>query len=102
MAKIGVLSVAWPVKPHEFPNWISQRMRACKVQATQSAIDQLALRTEGNLLAAAQEIDKLALLETYGVAGSKAAACAILQDAAPLPGGKTSACEDKLAAFVCP
>ncbi len=62
MAKIGVLSVAWPVKPHEFPNWISQRMRACKVQATQSAIDQLALRTEGNLLAAAQEIDKLALL----------------------------------------
>ena len=47
-------------------------------------------------------IDKLALLETYGVAGSKAAACAILQDAAPLPGGKTSACEDKLAAFVCP
>ncbi|UOG92702.1 MAG: hypothetical protein L3K52_02975 [Candidatus Thiothrix sulfatifontis] len=50
-------------------------------------------------------IDKLALLEAaHGVAGAKAAACAIVQDAAALPGGKLSACEDKLAAFTgtCP
>jgi hypothetical protein len=50
-------------------------------------------------------IDKLALLEAeHGVAGAKAAACAILQDAAALPDGKKSACEAKLAAFsaTCP
>ncbi|WMP15817.1 hypothetical protein [Thiothrix lacustris] len=47
-------------------------------------------------------IEKLALLETYGVKGAKASACAILQDALPLPGGKISACEAKLAAFPCP
>ncbi len=48
-------------------------------------------------------IDKLALLEAeHGVAGARAAACAILQDAVVLPGGKISACEDKLAAFTCP
>lgn len=48
-------------------------------------------------------IDKLALLEAeHGVAGARAAACAILQDAVALPGGKISACEDKLAAFTCP
>ncbi len=48
-------------------------------------------------------IDKLALLEKeHGVAGARQAACEILQDAVPLPGGKISACEDKLAAFTCP
>ncbi|MBO0612577.1 MAG: hypothetical protein RL122_1655 [Pseudomonadota bacterium] len=48
-------------------------------------------------------IDKLALLEAeHGVAGAKAAACTILQDAVALPGGKISACEAKLAAFQCP
>lgn len=62
ISRVGILSVAWPVKPHEFPDWIAKRMRARKVQASQGAIEQLALRTEGNLLAAAQEIDKLALL----------------------------------------
>ncbi|OQX13661.1 MAG: hypothetical protein BWK73_11475 [Thiothrix lacustris] len=45
-------------------------------------------------------IDKLALLEAeHGVTGAQAAACAIVQDAAALPGGKISACEDKLTAF---
>lgn len=48
-------------------------------------------------------IEKLALLEAeYGIAGGKQAACAILQDALPLPGGKISACEASLAAFQCP
>lgn len=62
IARVGAVATAWPVKSHEFPDWISKRMRMRKVQATQGAIEQLALRTEGNLLAAAQEIDKLALL----------------------------------------
>lgn len=48
-------------------------------------------------------ISQLQLLETQqGITGAKQAACNILQDAAPLPGGKISACEDKLAAFQCP
>ncbi|WGZ94288.1 MAG: hypothetical protein QJT81_21335 [Candidatus Thiothrix putei] len=48
-------------------------------------------------------IEKLALLETeHGVAGGKQAACDILQDALPLPGGKISACEAQLTAFQCP
>lgn len=48
-------------------------------------------------------IEKLALLAAeYGIAGGKQAACAILQDALPLPGAKISACEAQLAAFQCP
>ncbi len=52
----------WPIKPHELPRWIEQRMASRGLRADAQAIALLAERVEGNLLAAAQEIDKLALL----------------------------------------
>ncbi|MCC7097923.1 MAG: DNA polymerase III subunit delta [Thermomonas sp.] len=63
IAKAGHIVVVWPIKPHELPGWVTQRMRSRGLKATQEAIAQLALRVEGNLLAAAQEIDKLVLLQ---------------------------------------
>ena len=60
--KVGHVAIAWPVKPHDLVGWVAQRMRSRGVQASQDAIARLAQRVEGNLLAAAQEIDKLALL----------------------------------------
>ena len=62
VSKAGVLSVAWAIKPHELPDWIERRLREKGVRADASAVQELAERVEGNLLAAAQEIDKLALL----------------------------------------
>ena len=62
IARIGHLMVAWQVKPHELPGWIEARMRARGLRAQRDAVQALADRVEGNLLAAAQEIDKLALL----------------------------------------
>ena len=62
IGKVGHLAIAWPVKPHDLVGWVAQRMRSRGVQASQDAIARLAQRVEGNLLAAAQEIDKLALL----------------------------------------
>lgn len=62
IAKVGHVAVAWPVKPHELPGWIGQRLRSRGVKATPDAVARLAQRVEGNLLAAAQEVDKLALL----------------------------------------
>lgn len=62
IAKVGHVAIAWPVKPHELPGWIGQRLRSRGVKATPDAVAQLAQRVEGNLLAAAQEVDKLALL----------------------------------------
>ncbi len=59
---IGAVAVAWPIKPHELPDWIDRRLRARNVQADAGAVARLAERVEGNLLAAAQEIEKLALL----------------------------------------
>jgi DNA polymerase-3 subunit delta len=62
IGRIGVVAVAWQVKPHELPDWIDRRLRARGLQADRAAVQRLADRVEGNLLAAAQEIEKLALL----------------------------------------
>ena len=62
VSRRGVVSIAWPVKPHELPGWIDRRLRERGLRATPEAVQGLAERVEGNLLAAAQEIDKLALL----------------------------------------
>jgi len=57
----GVFVPVWPLKREELPGWIGARMANRNVTATPDAIAWLAERVEGNLLAAAQEIDKLAL-----------------------------------------
>lgn len=60
--RIGRLVALWPLKPEELPGWIGARMASRGLEATPDAIALLAARVEGNLLAAAQEVDKLALL----------------------------------------
>ncbi len=62
IGRIGHVVVAWTVKPHEMPDWIERRLRARGLRAEREAVQSLSDRVEGNLLAAAQEIDKLALL----------------------------------------
>ena len=62
IGRIGVVAIAWTIKPHELPGWIEQRLRARGLKADRGAVQRLTERVEGNLLAAAQEIDKLALL----------------------------------------
>lgn len=60
--RVGVAMPVWPLKREEVPGWITQRLRSRGIEASREAVDLLAERVEGNLLAAAQEIDKLALL----------------------------------------
>lgn len=62
ISRIGVIAVAWAIKPHELANWVESRLRAKGLRADSGAVQILVERVEGNLLAAAQEIDKLALL----------------------------------------
>ncbi|MDH3639851.1 MAG: DNA polymerase III subunit delta, partial [Gammaproteobacteria bacterium] len=50
------------VRPEQLPGWISARLKARGLSAEPQAISLLAHHTEGNLLAAAQEVDKLALI----------------------------------------
>ncbi|WP_101925803.1 MULTISPECIES: DNA polymerase III subunit delta [Luteimonas] len=66
IAAVGHLVVAWQVKPHELESWIEARLRSRHVLADHAAVQSLAARVDGNLLAAAQEVDKLALLADGG------------------------------------
>ncbi len=55
-----------PLKAAELPAWIAGRLRAAGLDADPDALRLLAERTEGNLLAAQQEVQKLTLLQPKG------------------------------------
>ena len=55
----GVVMRVYLPKPQDFPRWLQQRCRDIGMQADADVIRSLALRLEGNLLAAAQELEKL-------------------------------------------
>lgn len=59
--KAGVTVLVWPIGQRELPGWLAHRARSAGLQLTRDAVDWLADRVEGNLLAAAQEIEKLKL-----------------------------------------
>jgi DNA polymerase-3 subunit delta len=64
------------------PQWLQARFAAAGLSATADAIALLAERSEGNLLAARQEIDKLALLLPPGASVSLADVAASSADSA--------------------
>ena len=51
----------WPIEPQQLPTWIRDRLAQAGLQASPDAVELLSARVEGNLLAAAQEIEKLKL-----------------------------------------
>lgn len=57
----GVTIPIWPVDAQQLPRWIEQRLRSRNLTATPDAVQLLAERVQGNLLACAQEIEKLRL-----------------------------------------
>ncbi len=60
--KHGVVVQVWPIELARLPAWIRARLARHKLVADEAAAALLAERVEGNLLAAHQEIEKLALL----------------------------------------
>jgi len=60
--KCGVLVQVWPVERRRFPQWLVQRAAALDMQLGGDAAAVLAERVENNMLAAAQELQKLRLL----------------------------------------
>ncbi|MBT8125053.1 MAG: DNA polymerase III subunit delta [Gammaproteobacteria bacterium] len=57
----GVLRV-WPLNEMETRNWIQQKLRAKGLTATTDVVGYITQQVEGNLLAAMQEIEKIALV----------------------------------------
>ena len=58
----GAMVVFNAPRPNEWGSWIGARLASRSLSATPDAAALLAERVEGNLLAAAQEVDKLAVL----------------------------------------
>lgn len=57
----------WPLDAARLPAWISQRLAAKGLKPEPGVVELLAWHLEGNLLAAAQEVAKLAMLCGQGV-----------------------------------
>lgn len=58
----GIIISIPSIRPHELPQWISQRLHHAGLIADKAEIQLLAELTEGNLLACQQAIEKLRLL----------------------------------------
>jgi DNA polymerase III subunit delta len=56
----------WPVDSPRLVAWLRSRCRKLGLEAGEEALELLAMRTEGNLLAANQELTRLALLAPAG------------------------------------
>ena len=66
LEQAGVLVSSWPVDVKNLPGWIGRRMQSRGLNPTQEAVALIAGWVEGNLLAAAQEVEKLLLLHGPG------------------------------------
>jgi DNA polymerase-3 subunit delta len=77
----GAAVYAWAVRSNDFPDWIHGRMKAQGYYPTADALTLLAQRTEGNLLAAAQEILKLTMLQPPGKVDVAAVEAAVADSA---------------------
>ncbi len=71
LEQASTLVTVWPVNADQLPRWIEQRLRGHGLTADPDALQLLSDRVEGNLLAASQEAEKLALLMLTRSDGSR-------------------------------
>ncbi len=64
--KVGAVVEVQPIARAALPGWLEKRLAAQKQRAAREVLEYLADRVEGNLLAAHQEVQKLALLAPEG------------------------------------
>jgi DNA polymerase III subunit delta len=72
LERCGIVVELQPVTRAQLPAWIAERLARQKQRAPQDVLEYLADRVEGNLLAAHQEVQKLALLAPQGELGAEA------------------------------
>lgn len=71
LEKVGVFIQVWPLEGQDLIRWLQQRMQRRGLSADSEGLKMLASRIEGNLLAAAQEIEKLYVLYGPGHLGEQ-------------------------------
>ena len=60
--KLGLVVEVWPIDVDQLPRWLNHRLSQFPIDLNHEAVQLLADRVEGNLLAAQQELEKLSLL----------------------------------------
>lgn len=58
----GIFLPVWPIERNQYAGWLKRRLQIAGLQMDANALQLMAHQTEGNLLAAVQEIEKLKLL----------------------------------------
>lgn len=64
--KVGVTLALWPLKPNQLPGWITHRLQQVGLKTSAGGVKLIADHVVGNLVAAAQEIEKLSLIHGPG------------------------------------
>lgn len=77
----GVTVPVWPIDSSQLPKWVAERMKLAELSSDGAGIKVIIDATEGNLLATAQEIEKLRLLYGPGRLSSTQIASAIADNA---------------------
>ena len=77
----GAWVEVWPVEPGRLVQWLRGRCRRLQLDVSDDALELLAERTEGNLLAAHQELEKLRLLAVDGRVTAEAVLASVADSA---------------------
>ena len=62
ISQVGVFMRIWPLTGEELVRWVQDRLKKEELSGDRQSAEYIASRVEGNMLAAAQEIEKMALL----------------------------------------
>jgi DNA polymerase-3 subunit delta len=71
----GLLVQVWPIDAKDLPRWLNGRFRQAGLRVTSEAVQVMAQRIEGNLLAAVQEIERLKLTAPDGQCRQRTIRC---------------------------
>ncbi|MGB9430508.1 MAG: DNA polymerase III subunit delta [Gammaproteobacteria bacterium] len=91
LERCGVMVQIWPIETKNLSGWLSRRLQSRGLNPTPEAVALMAERVEGNLLAAAQEVEKLLLLQGPGPVGADAVRSAVADSARYDPYGLVDA-----------
>jgi DNA polymerase III subunit delta len=79
--KHGLIVQVWPVELLRLSTWVRERLAKHQLTVDAAGAAMIAERVEGNLLAAHQEVEKLALLHPAGALSADAVADAVVDSA---------------------
>ncbi len=79
--KAGVFVQVWHIEAKQFPDWLQRRFKREGLEVSREALLAMARRTEGNLLAAVQEIERLKLVSPSNQIGLEQVTTAVADNA---------------------